>query len=768
MTEAGNVAPGLESRRRSGGARGVVPRAVDEAHAGEGEGAGHVGVRIITVLAAAATVGFGLLHPVFRTAEGVLDPLFCLPLAVAASALAAGLTAGTEWARSGRWLALVLIGQAAALQLVDAGNMLGYQHYPAPEELATRENLAAVVVLAVQAVVVLAAGGPRLYGWLQTVVRGLGAWRVGIVAAAFVLSSAALSAEPLVYGSELVLATAVQVVMLGTVALAVAALPAAGLARLRSGFGIVPGGGGVRPAGVDRFTLVAAVWVLLAGAVLAWFVYEAHPHVPDEIVYLLHARYFAEGLLTLPLPPVPDAFDLDLMTYEATRWYSPVPPGWPAALAVGAFLGAPWLVNPVLNAVNVLLAYAVLRDIYDVRTARLATVLLCVSPWFVFMGMNFMTHTFTLTCGLGAALAVARLRRGGSLAWVVPGGVAIGIMGMIRPLEGLMAAVLVGLWGVGRWPWQMTRVLRIAALAVVAIAASAITLPYNAHLSGDPLTFPLMAYTDALYGPGSNALGFGPERGLGWSGLDPFPGHGLRDVVVNAALNTYSINVELLGWGIGSLLPLALLVVLWRRLTHADRWLLAVIGAVVGVHSLYWFSGGPDFGARYWYLVLVPCIALTARAAAVVAERFAGRDAAPAAAGLQDRLVAGMLALSAVAVICFLPWRSLDKYYHYRNMRPDVRELAAAHDFGRSLVLVRAERRVDYASAAVYNPLDLHADAPVYVWDRAPLITRTVLLEYRDRPVWILDAPTVEGGGFRLVAGPLAADVLIDQLGRAQ
>ena len=36
---------------------------------------------------------------------------------------------------------------------------------------------------------------------------------------------------------------------------------------------------------------------------------------------------------------------------------------------------------------------------------------------------------------------------------------------------------------------------------------------------------------------GTNDLGFGANRGLGWSGLDPFPGHGVLDVIVNAALN---------------------------------------------------------------------------------------------------------------------------------------------------------------------------------------------------------------------------------------
>ncbi|HEX6135383.1 MAG TPA: hypothetical protein VFZ24_15540 [Longimicrobiales bacterium] len=723
-------------------------------------------LRAAAVLAAGAIVAFGLMHPGFRRETGALNALFCVPLAASAAILLLGAAARTVWARAAGWLALAIAGQAAALQLVNAGTALGYQHYPPPAALLARADMPALIVLAVQAAIVMIAGGGRLRGWLRALWNGLGAGRMLLVAAAFVLSSAALSANVVTYGAELIFASAVQAVNLATVALAAAALPTDALARLGRGFDRVLGSaaGVPRPGGVDRFALVAASGTFVVCALLAWFVYQAHPHVPDEVVYLYHARYFANGMLSMPLPPVPEAFNLDLMTYEATRWYSPVPPGWPAALAIGAFFGVPWLVSPVLNGLNVLLAYALLRDVLDLRTARIATLLLCVSPWFVFMGMNFMTHTFTLTCGLGAAVAVARLRRGGSIAWAVPGGIGIGVMGMIRPLEGLTAAVLLGFWGLGRWPWSGRQLGRVAALAAVAIAAGATTLPYNAHLAGDAFTFPLMAYTDAVYGPGSNALGFGPERGLGWSGLDPFPGHGLPDVVVNAALNTYSVNVELLGWSIGAVLPLALLLVLAGRTSRADRWLLAAIAAVVGVHSLYWFSGGPDFGARYWYLILVPCIALVARAPAVLAQRF-DTDLRPAhRSTLHDRLLAGMLALSLSALICFFPWRALDKYYHYRNMRPDVRQLAAAHDFGRSIVLVRGARRVEYASAAIYNPLDLQADAPVYIWDRDPRITRDALLAYEDRPVWILDGPTATGGGFRVVAGPLRARDLIEEL----
>jgi hypothetical protein len=63
----------------------------------------------------------------------------------------------------------------------------------------------------------------------------------------------------------------------------------------------------------------------------------------------------------------------------------------------------------------------------------------------------------------------------------------------------------------------------------------------------------------------------------------------------------------------------------------------------------------------------------------------------------------------------------------------------------------------DYASAAVYNPLDLHADAPIYAWERNPSVRDRLLDTYRDRPVWILNGPTPDHAGFEVVAGPLSS-----------
>jgi 4-amino-4-deoxy-L-arabinose transferase-like glycosyltransferase len=426
-------------------------------------------------------------------------------------------------------------------------------------------------------------------------------------------------------------------------------------------------------------------------------------------------------------------------------------------LAVGAFFGAPWLVNPILAGANILLAYVLVRELYDRRTARLAILLLSASPWLLFMGMNFMTHTLTLTAALAAAVCVARMRRSRRIAWAVPGGLATGFLALLRPLEALIVAVLLGAWSLFESGGRL-RFGRTAVLAGASVLGAAITFPYNRAFTGRATYFPLIAYTDAQYGVGSNALGFGAARGLGWPGLDPLPGHGAMDVVVNALLNSYQVGTELFGWATGSLVLLALFFAArggrWRR---ADAGMVAAILVVIGAHSFYWFSGGPDFGARYWFLIVVPCVVLSVRGAQRLGQ--SGRHA-------EARAIAAVLALSLAAVAVFVPWRAADKYHHYRFMRPDVRALAATHGFDGGLVLVQGYRHPDYASAAAYNPVDLRGAEPVYAWDRSPEVRRAVLLAYADRPVWIVEGPTVTGAGYRVARGPLPAARLLSELDR--
>ena len=658
---------------------------------------------------------------------------------------------------------MFLAAQAATLSMIHAGPLVGFQHYPPLDRLLAEAHPAAVAGFLFQ-IVAVAWGVVVTRRRRSRMLPPMGRWALLLVGAAFVLTSATLSRSAATYAQELLFASFVQLVGLGNILLIVTRFPEHWLDAAGTLFDRVLGRRGTdapEPGPTDRFAWVLAGWVTGVAVLLVVCSYQTHPHVPDEVVYLLHARYFAEGRLTLPLPPVRDAFDVDLMMYQATRWFSPVNPGWPAILAVGALFGVPWLVNPVLGGANVLLAYRFLREIYPRRTARIALLLFAASPWNLFMSMNFMTHTATLTCALAAAFLVARLRRDPRIRWAVPAGIFVGIAGLIRPLEGAAVAILLGLWSLGARGRRL-RFAPSAALTAATLATGALVLPYNKYLTGEAGVFPIMAYTDLTYGPGRNDLGFGSNRGLGWPGLDPLPGHGPADVAINANFNLFQINTELLGWATGSLL----LLMVWLssgRMRRPDWEMVAAVGMVAGIHSFYYFSGGPDFGARYWYLAIIPCLALTARGVEYLESRA---EAVEAGAG--RRILVGAGVLAAAAILVFVPWRATDKYFHYRGMRPDIRRIPAEHHVGNGIVLVRGKRHPDYASAMAYNPADFSAPRALFAWDRGIVVRRQLAAAYPDRAFWIVDGPTLSGGGYQVIAGPLTGAELVarpDSLG---
>ena len=646
--------------------------------------------------------------------------------------------------RAALWFALAAIGQAATLGMIDAGPFLHYQHYRPLQELAHTHPWLLVIVAA-QAVLVI---GTLMRAWGVTRRRSwlLSPARLAVAMALSTCTAATVSAQASRYVTELAFAAALQLLAIGTIVCAVRAVPDGGLKQVTAWFARVMGTrtpDGESSPRLDRFAWTAAVVATILAAALNVLSYQRLPHVPDEVAYQEHAAYFAKGMLTMPAAPVPAAFDVDLMEYEPGRWYSPVPPGWPAVLAVGAAVGLPWLVNPVLTGVNVLLAYLVIGRMYSRRLSRMAVILLAASPWNLFLGMSLMTHTLTLTCVLVAAFGVLRARMTGRFWWGAVAGLGVAGTSLIRPLDGVIVGALIGLWSIGfggaRLAWRS-----LAGLAIGTALLGAIVLPYNYAVTGDPLRFPINAYVDKHYTKNANAYGFGPDRGMGWA-IDPNPGHTPFDAMVNTNLNIFGINTDLFGWGTGSLVLVAWLLCS-GSVTRRDGPMIATVLAFWAAYFPYYFSGGPDFGARYWFPIIVPLVALTAR----------GLDKLVDAAG--PRAIVATGALIAMALLIYVPWRAIDKYHHFRGMEPGLRTLASDHQFGANdLVLVHGSRFPDYAAAFALNPIDLQAPVPIYVWDRDATIRREIVHAYAGRRIWLVDGPTVTGDGFRVAQGPLLA-----------
>lgn len=649
-----------------------------------------------------------------------------------------------------RWAALFVIGQAAALQLMNAGRLLHYQHLRPLTELLDTERLA-VGILTGQLVAVGWYLGHQRVAVATWVRDTLGPWRALALFGVLTICSATVNADRLAWAWELGLASLLQLMAAGTLVAAARSIPAGAATRLRQRLAGVLGSDGGRPdhGGIDRFAWWCAAFVVVVTAALCLGVYQRHPHVQDEVKYLLQARYFAHGVLSLPVPPVPKAFEMYLFEVGPRGWYSVVPPGWAAVLASGVPLGAAWLVNPLLTGLNILLVYVLLRSLYPLRVTRTATLLLSLSPMHLFLGMSFMAHAVTLTCALLGALAVQRVRRTGEVWPMLLGGIAVGFSAAVRQLDGLIAAVALGLWCLG-WGGSRVRFRSTAALVVGTVLGVAPLLPYNSYFTGHGTTFPIMSYHDRLFHPNANAYGFGSDRGMGWP-LDPNPGHSPLDALINANLNTTTMNVELFGWGFGSLLLVAYLVIR-GRLSREDRAMLFVVGLTVAAYAPNYFSGGPDFGARYWFPMLVPLTVLTARGLYDLQHRGGPFG------DVRVSVVGAALFLGALAT--FVPWRSADKYYHYLGMRPDVKTMANDPTIAGALVLVRGKELPDYLSAAIYNPLDLRGPQTIFAHDVDASTRRALFAAYPERRLIVMDGPTLTHRGYQVVARGAVRDSL--------
>ncbi|MCP4262244.1 MAG: hypothetical protein GY774_32795 [Planctomycetes bacterium] len=180
--------------------------------------------------------------------------------------------------------------------------------------------------------------------------------------------------------------------------------------------------------------------------------------------------------------------------------------------------------------------------------------------------------------------------------------------------------------------------------------------------------------------------------------------------------------------------------------------MIAVIIAVFIPYFFYYFSGGPDFGARYWFLMIIPFVALTVRGIETLQTKLSNRMTNPSVAAARVKI--GVLSLCLFGLVNYFPWRATDKYHHFRGMRPDIRQLAVENSFGKSLILIRGDS-TDYPSAWFYNPVDLRTDVPIYAWDRSQKVREELVRSYSDRPIWIINGPSITGRGFEVVDGPI-------------
>ncbi len=449
----------------------------------------------------------------------------------------------------------------------------------------------------------------------------------------------------------------------------------------------------------------------------------AVPHVADGISYAFQSKVFAGGHLALEPPPLPRLFGLENVLLDARRWVSIYPPGWPAVLAFGWWLGAPWLVDPFLLGLSVVAVWALGRTLFAPRTALLAAGGLAVSPFALAMGSGFMAHVPCLAASLGCMVCLASARADRPGRWLLAGLFA-GLAVAIRPFT---AAALLGpwaLWGVLRPAGARRRLLALARLGLGALAPVLLVLAFDSAVFGNPFA-------------------------TGYRVADPthtFTGHGAVHlpvlVILRHHLPWYFGQLNRSPWGLPFPDLALLLPLLWpapgRR---KDALLLASAAALVLGYSAYYWADVVYGGPRLVFEALGPLALLAARSLETL---YGGlRRLLSRTRGAWGPRLAPSLGTLGLALLVIPPLHGrlpaevarLASWYHGTSALP--LELLEQRGVGRSALVFVA------GAPAVYGPLLLSGDLPpqtagrVFVRD-VPALRRAAEAAFPRREVWHL------------------------------
>ena len=386
---------------------------------------------------------------------------------------------------------------------------------------------------------------------------------------------------------------------------------------------------------------------LVVSAAVGTLVLDRFPNSGDEYAYLYQAQTFASGRLWNPAPAAPDLFGSYYIVNDGSRAFSSFPVGWPLALAGALRLGMPpWLVNPCLGVLSLVVLFAIGRRLHGPRVAAAATFLVAISPFFLFHAGSFFSHTFTSVLVLVAAYAAVRSDDGRAW-WPLLAGFAIGWAVLARYLTGVVCAlpvVFLLLQRRGR-PVRTLALVALGGLPWVAVLGG-----YNAAMSGSAWRLTTL---DETYGNWFRYRWF-------LRGFDIFANQLLRYLIWTPPL-----------------LPF-LYIACWRGDGIRRAGVLAWMPMLLAVAFFAYINrGGNQYGPRFYYEAF-PFLALAVAAQAFAGDRLSGGASRARFAALAGSVVIVPLAFAGLAAIEFRVVRE----------RQDPFRLAAAAGLTHAIVLI--------------------------------------------------------------------------------
>jgi len=351
-----------------------------------------------------------------------------------------------------------------------------------------------------------------------------------------------------------------------------------------------------------KFILIILLLTFFLTSCISLFVLNSIPHIQDEIAYLFQAKIFSIGKLYANPPKLQEFFDCEFIISDDGKWYGKYFFGFPLLLSIGVIFEYPWIINPLIGTISVLIISLIGRELFGKEIERYIPLLCLVSPFYLFMCATYLSHPSALLFSSIFILYFVKSLKMESWKYPLFSGAALGFAFNIRPYDGILIAIPFLFYGlIFLIKGEIKRKYLFSFLTPLLFFLSLFLL-YNFLLTGNAFQTPFNKYCP------TDRLGFGRDIGLPY--LKEY-GHSFLDGLGNTRRNLKQISEGLLGWPI---LTFSLIVIpFFSKTRNKWDWILLSSFLLTVFGYIFYYFDGIAFGARYYFLTLPMALILMIR-----------------------------------------------------------------------------------------------------------------------------------------------------------
>ncbi len=188
---------------------------------------------------------------------------------------------------------------------------------------------------------------------------------------------------------------------------------------------------------------------VLYSATMAYFKYAGFAMSGDGYAYLTQAKIMAQGRLYVDSHPLRQFFHCDYMVNNG-KYFACYPIGASVFMLLGVLVGMPWLANPIVGSLTLVVIYYLIKQFFNPEAARYGVSFILLGAFSPWMNSTHLSHpTSLLFISLFMCLFITGFRKR-LTGCLFLAGLALGGAVLARPLTAAAISAPILIWGLYR------------------------------------------------------------------------------------------------------------------------------------------------------------------------------------------------------------------------------------------------------------------------------------------------------------------------------